>query len=223
MAISGWFLVAASISAPAAGQDARPAQKSAAIDHLTAEQQKQADALAGQFEKSCLNQSIPTSPNTLVNAMSAWARDPAVCSCIGRRLRAAITPSVAAYNTEQGQQFLKHFAENDAAECAVPVVKAHFSASCEQLLGDAFAQIPADKTAQRVKELGYQDLGSLLKGSCSCIRGAIRDITPHDWVSSTLTKYSEYKERQQTGQPTASPASTPLDEALGTCLQTGKH
>ncbi|HEY8024659.1 MAG TPA: hypothetical protein VIF60_08850 [Burkholderiaceae bacterium] len=190
---------------------------------LTPIQKKQVDEFADKYEKACLNPTgIPISPSKMINTVISWSVDPAVCGCVGQRLRNAITPTVLAYNKEQSDQFMKHFGEVDAMECAVPVIKVRFMESCESLIGEAFNEMTKENAAKRLKELGYTDANTMLHERCGCMRTALREITPQQWVSSSLTKYHEYQERKRTGQATANPAGTPLDDAMATCMKPPK-
>jgi hypothetical protein len=83
----------------------------------------------------------------------------------------------------------------------------------------AFDDMTPERREKRLNELGYNDMNSMLQGSCACIRAEIKDITPRQWAESSLTRYQEYLKRKQTGMPVEAAPSTPLEEALNHCIR----
>jgi hypothetical protein len=187
---------------------------------LTPIQKEQVSKIVEQYEKSCLaGPPLPANASKPLKIMTAWSTDPAICSCTGERLRAAFTPKVFTFTKEQYAQFQLQFAENGAAECGVPVMKAHINESCEQFLGAAIDEMSEEQKAKRLSELGYKNADLMVKASCTCVRDKIRDITPHQWAVSSMTHYREYLNRKQTGMASSGSPQTPLDEAMGACFK----
>lgn len=187
---------------------------------LNPQQKAQVNQIAQQMEDACLKGTpLPPNANKGIKLINSWSADPAICGCIGKRFREAVTPEMMNYNRTQFDQFMQAFAEKDAAECTVPVVKAHLSESCEQLLGFGLDEMEPARRAKRIADLGYKDQETLLKSSCDCMRAEIKDITPRQWMNSMIDKYREWERRKQSDAKAEPGPITPIDAAMNACFK----
>lgn len=192
----------------------------AATGQLTAAQQKDVETLVNYMEQSCLK-GTPTPPNAnlFVRSSLDWARDPSVCTCVAKRLRTKLTPEQFKYTKEQFDQFWQRFSSDDVMQCSVPVIKARFSDQCEILMTDAFGSMSNSQRVERLAELGFKDLPTMLQSSCDCVRNVLHDITTEQWISSSMAAYQDYLERKRTGKPAVKGPETPLEKAMGACTK----
>lgn len=187
---------------------------------LTESQKAKVAEIVEQFRNQCkAGPALPENATKAMKMMNAWATDPAGCNCSAERLRARFSPKVLEYTQVQMNQLKQQFAEVDVAECGVPIMKGHLSKSCEPFLESAFGEMAIEQKERRVQELGYKDFQVMIKETCDCVRTTIKDVTPSQWVSSSMAGYREYLQRKQAGLSTGTGPATPMDSAMSTCMR----
>lgn len=173
---------------------------------LTPEQKQQAMDVGARVEKQCLQGGqAPANASRFVQSVIEWSKDPALCSCVGKKVTAGMTAKVFLYNESAARQWLSDTAFTASMECSVPVVKEKFAAACVSLFADAFkAGSGADAPQPNFEQY------------CACARDNLNAISTKEWVESSMQNYNAYLERKRKGEATP-PPQTPLNSAIEKC------
>jgi hypothetical protein len=180
---------------------------------LSPQQMQQAAELGIGVEKQCLQGSQPpANANSFTRTVMEWSKDPALCSCVGARVRDGLTRNVFLYNEAALRQWLKEKVSKATMECGVPIFKEKFAASCESLFAESMSGDRAQKGSSQSGKVA-QNIDSM----CSCAREKLGAISTKDWIEGSLQNYNAYLERKRLGSDAVKPPDSPLNTALESC------